>query len=286
MKNLQSKFNIPLFNELEIKEIKQLNSAFGAFCKKVIFTNEKKIIVKGLNKKSSYSSVYYEGLAIKFMYNKFPDIFPKVYYLNQKMVVMEYIEHNNIRNKNSNREFAQILSSIHKIKNKKCGFDFDTPIGGMRQPSQFSNSWIDFYSNSRLLVVYEKINSLNPMPKEINIKIEKLIKNIKNFIPNSINPSLIHGDLWSGNILFKNGKLTGLIDPGIYYAHNELELAYLTWFKYVNKNFLDIYNEYIPIEKEFFEYQEIYQLYYSLLNVLLWDRNYILDVNKLIGKFI
>ena len=41
---------------------------------------------------------------------------------------------------------------------------------------------------------------------------------------------LMHGDLWEGNILFKDYKFVSFIDPGSFYGHNEMELAYLRWF--------------------------------------------------------
>ena len=59
----------------------------------------------------------------------------------------------------------------------KFGFDFDTPIGGLRQPSSYNNSWVEFYGNNRLGMIFEKINRTNPMPNEINKGIEKILKN-------------------------------------------------------------------------------------------------------------
>ena len=133
-------------------------------------------------------------------------------------------------------------------------------------------------------MIFEKINKNNSMPKDINKKIEKLIRNIENYLPKTPNISLLHGDLWEGNILFNNGKLAGLIDPGIYFGHNELEIAYLTWFKLVDEEFLDFYSNTIQIDKNFHKYEPIYQLYFSLLNVYLWNRNYINDVKNLLKK--
>ena len=154
----------------------------------------------------------------------------------------------------------------------------------MKQPNKPNTNWVDFFSNQRLSVMYEAINKTEPMPKNINLKIEKLINNISDFLPKYPKISLLHGDLWEGNILFKNQKLVGLIDPGIFYGHNEMELAYLRWFNFVDKNFLDEYNHYSSIDENYYSYEPIYQLYYSLSNIYLWSRDYINDTSNLLSK--
>ena len=198
---------------------------------------------------------------------------------------MQYIPNNKIKNKNSEKDLAIKISNIHQNTNDKFGFKFDTPIGGFRQPCQFQKSWVDFFEKKRLFAIFNKINITNPMPKKINIGIEKLLKKLKDLIPNNPQPSLIHGDLWNGNMLFNNGKLVGLIDPGIYYAPKEMEIAYLKWFNAISNNFYNYYSETINFDKDFFNYSEVYELYYSLLNVHLWDRSYIYDVEKIVNKF-
>ena len=76
----------------------------------------------------------------------------------------------------------------------------------------------------------------------------------------------------------------GLIDPGSFYGHNEMEIAYLRWFNLIDEDFFKKYSEFIKIDKMYFSYEPIYQLYYSLLNIHLWDRRYIQDVEKLLKK--
>ena len=263
-----------------------ISKSFGALCEKVKVDNNQQFIIKYYSKKNSeYNAIFYEGKSLKFMHKKFPHLFPKIYLINKNMFVMQYIPHNKIKNTNSEKDLAIKISKIHQNKNDKFGFKFDTPIGGFRQPCNFQKSWIEFYEKKRLFMIFNIINKTNPMPKKINIGIERILKNLKNLIPNNPKPSLVHGDLWKGNMLFDNGKLIGLIDPSVYYAHKEMEIAYLKWFKTVSNKFFNYYSESINFDKNFFNYSEIYELYFSLLNVHLWSRRYIHNVARLVKKF-
>ena len=118
----------------------------------------------------------------------------------------------------------------------------------------------------------------------INKKIIYILKNIKNFIPEDPTPKLLHGDLWEGNIIFNNKNFIGFIDPGSFYGHNEMEVAYLRWFnpQFIDSDFIEKYNYYINIDKYYLEYEPIYQLYYALCNVAIWDKSYIKEVEKLL----
>ena len=71
-----------------------------------------------------------------------------------------------------------------------------------------------------------------------------------------------------------------------FFGHNELEIAYLRWFNEINASFLDYYSEIIRIEKDYHTYEPIYQIYYSLLNVHLWSRKYINDVDGLLNNIL
>tara|TARA_B100000989_G_scaffold262476_1_gene213974 strand:- start:13 stop:621 length:609 start_codon:yes stop_codon:yes gene_type:complete len=199
---------------------------------------------------------------------------------------MSFIDNNNYLPNKTNDDFLDAIILIHSKKNINYGFNFNTQIGGLKQPNSNSKNWVEFYRDKRLNYIFDLINKNQPMDKAINTKVDLLLKKIDNFIPSKPKPSLLHGDLWEGNILFKNKKFSGLIDPGSFYGHNELEVSYLRWFdpKFIDKNFLDKYNDHISIDKYYIEYESIYQLYYSLLNVYLWDRSYIENVRELLRK--
>ena len=124
------------------------------------------------------------------------------------------------------------------------------------------------------------------MGKFINEKTNYIFKNIQNLIPDNPQPSLLHGDLWEGNILFKKNKFTGFIDPGSFFGHSEMEIAYLRWFNpsFIDSNFLEKYSNYIKLEKNYLDYELIYQLYYALCNVALWDKSYVEETKKILIK--
>tara|TARA_Y100001970_G_scaffold176384_1_gene214975 strand:- start:11543 stop:12415 length:873 start_codon:yes stop_codon:yes gene_type:complete len=276
------KFN---FKNKKIIESKLLSDSFDINCIKIKTDDNKKYIAKFYKKKNkSFNAIKSEAKNLKFLNQKKIKLFPKLMNYNEDILIMEFIDNNKIVPKQIDRTFINFLTNIHFNSSKKFGFTFDTQIGGLRQKNKFEKNWAIFFRDRRMNDIFEIICQKNPMPNNINNKIEKLIKNLDQILPPSPKPSLLHGDLWEGNILFNNKKLVGLIDPGSFFGHNEMEIAYLRWFNpsFIGKNFLAMYSEVKPIEKNYFSYEPIYQLYYSLMNVYLWDRAYIKDVERLL----
>lgn len=263
-----------------------ISQAFNMNCEKILLTNGEAFVMKYYRKNDyRFNALISEINSLKYLKNKFPKLFPSIRYKSSKLLIVDYIQHDNIKKKNYQIILAKEILKLHKLSNNKYGFKFDAQIGGMRQANNYENNWVDFFKNKRLNMIFETINKSKPMPKIINDKVEKLMRDIENFIPRYPKSSLLHGDLWEGNILFDNGRLLSFIDPGIYFGHNELEIAYLTWFKFVDESFLNYYSNYIKIDKYYLLYEPIYQLFFSLLNVHLWDREiYIKDTNKLLQK--
>ena len=274
--------NYFLDKKIEARTI--LSNSFNMICEKILLQNNEAFVVKYYqNKKNEFNSIISEKNSLSYLAN-ITSLVPKIKFNSNELLIIDYIENNDIKDKNYQVILAEEISKIHQNTNNRYGFQFDAQIGALKQTNEFIDNWVIFFREKRLNSIFELINNDDPMTNNINQKIERLLKNIHNFIPNNPIPRLLHGDLWAGNILYNNGKLVGLIDPGIFFGHNELEIAYLTWFNFVNEEFLKIYSNIIPIERDYFEYEPIYQLYYCLLNVHLWDRIYIKEVEKLLNK--
>ena len=282
-KNLKD-IKILLNNKLIIYS-KILSCSFDIYCSKITTDDKKHYIVKYYKKKNiTFNAIRSEGENLIFFDKLNINLFPKVFCVDDNYLIMEFINNDEIIPNKTKWDFINAITSIHKIKDDKFGFSFDTQIGGLRQKNVRDLDWVKFYRENRLNYIYELINNNCPMDNNINIRIDKLLKNLENYIPKNLIPSLLHGDLWQGNIMFSKNSFVGLIDPGSFYGHNEMELAYLRWFNpaFIDNTFLNKYNEIIKIDSDYFKYEKIYQLYYSMLNVYLWDRSYIEDVRRLL----
>lgn len=275
-----------LLNKEKIINYDLLQVSFNIACIKFEIANNKKYISKFfIEKKNIFNAIKSETDNLIYLNSKF-NFFPKVIKSNDNFLIMEYFENDKDKPNLTNLDFLESIIKIHSVSNKLFGFNFNTQVGAIKQINNYENNWVDFYSNYRLNDMLEIANKKDNLGKVINDKILLVLNNMKNLIPSNPTPLLLHGDLWEGNILFKKNKFIGFIDPGSFFGHNEMEVAYLRWFNpsFVDTNFLDKYNNQILLDKNYLSYEPIYQLYYALCNVALWDSSYIKEVKKLLSK--
>ena len=165
-----------------------LSNSFDIICEKITLYNHVSLVAKYYGKKNlSFNAIKSEGNSLIFMNKKFPNLFPTIKLLTNDVLIMNFIEHNNLRSDNYQNVLAKEIVKIHSVTNDKYGFDFDAQIGGLKQSNKYDSNWIDFFTNKRLSMIFEKINKDNPMPKSINQKIERLMNDMKNHLPKQPN---------------------------------------------------------------------------------------------------
>ena len=98
-------------------------------------------------------------------------------------------------------------------------------------------------------------------------------------------PSLLHGDLWSGNFLVDEKGAPAIIDPAIYYGHREMELAFTMLFGGYDASFYQVYDEVFPLSKGFMKRKDIYNVYPLLVHLNLFGSSYLSQIRGILRTF-
>ena len=196
-------------------------------------------------------------------------------------IVLEYIK----PGKDINwKKFGENLASLHQITNNEFGLDHNNYIGSIEQINSYEKNWFDFYANKRLILLMELARNKNLLNSKDCNKIERICNFLNDIIPNSV-PSLIHGDLWTGNIMSSENSLPVLIDPAVYFGHPEIDWAMLDLFGNFPQISFDTYNEIKPLELGFQDRKDIYQLYPLLVHLVLFGSGYYSNVMRIVQKY-
>ncbi len=204
---------------------------------------------------------------------------PQIIDVSEKHLLMEYIEEENVCVSIQETMAAEILLKLHAVGNNAhmYGYWYDTTIGAFEQKNeQTQYHWALFFAQMRLMPMAKRCYEEGLLPKLQLARIEMFCSKLYTRIDmRKIVPSLIHGDLWSGNILFNmNGAV--LIDPALYFADREVELAFILMFNTFGKKFWEHYMQEYPLSDDFYETKvPLYQLYYYLVHMAIYGESYL-----------
>ena len=180
--------------------------------------------------------------------------------------------------------FGEKLAILHSNKNEFFGLDYDNYVGSLKQINKNEDNWKDFYSNHRILHLTKSAFNRELLTKADSKKIEKLCLKLDTYIPYT-EPSLIHGDLWSGNLIFDEKGKPVFIDPAIYYGHPEMDWAMLSLFGSYPEAAMKSYRNIIPLENSYSEREKIYQLYPLLVHLVLFGRSYYRNISEILNFY-
>ncbi|TCS64795.1 fructosamine kinase family protein [Varunaivibrio sulfuroxidans] len=185
------------------------------------------------------------------------------------------------------RHAADLIADLHGVTSAQgFGYFYDTVIGGLPQPNPWTPRWIDFFRSHRLVHMADEAHRADRLPQEIWLRVRRLADHLERWLDAPEAPALIHGDLWTGNILVHQNRISGFIDPAISFSDREIELAFTTLFATFGHDFFNRYNEIRPIRPGFFECRrDIYNLYPLLVHVRLFGGSYVRSVDTTLRRF-
>jgi fructosamine-3-kinase len=211
---------------------------------------------------------------------------PNVHYSNEHVILMDFVDTQNSLDASCQKDAATQLAALHGVRADSYGLERDTLIGALPQPNKQTGDWHDFFVQNRLLYMGKKTMDEGKIDKKTMSMVEKLAGKVKSLIDAPPHPSLIHGDIWSGNILAGRGRIAAFLDPAIYYADSEMELAFIRLFNTFDASFFSHYNSLRPLRPGFEERADVYNVYPLLVHTRLFGVSYARKVMKLLEKFV
>lgn len=227
-----------------------------------------------------------EGYMLAYLRDKSRLPLPAVLYNDPSLLLMEFLPGRSVFPAEAQVHAAHLLADLHSVSGPAFGLERDTLIGSLPQPNPWSNSWLPFFREERLLYMGREATRAGRLPAAILGRLEKLAQRLEDWLAEPAHPSLIHGDVWTGNVLAEGGRITGFLDPAIYYAHPEIELAFTTLFGTFGRPFFDAYQEKRPLAPGFMETRrDLYNLYPLLVHVRLFGGSYVQSVDQTLRRF-
>ena len=205
-------------------------------------------------------------------------------------MLLEWIEEGKESADSCMEELGFQFAKLHYFSGEIFGFPEDNYLGDSPQSNSPSKNgsinWPTFYVENRL----QFQASLAVKNGYTNPELQNLLELLYNKIPELLSgtedkPSLLHGDLWSGNYLIdKNGR-SWLIDPAVYYGHREADLAMTSLFGGFSKTFYSAYESAFPLVPGYAEREPLYQLYHLLNHLNLFGNGYYRQVISILKRY-
>lgn len=189
---------------------------------------------------------------------------------SQAYLILEYIETRTSRSGDWEK-LGRDLATLHQCEMPHFGWTRDNLIGATPQPNPRSDDWIDFFREHRIehqLRLCKGRGYTLPHAEELLNAIPSFFESYRPF------PSLLHGDLWSGNVAFDPQGRPFVFDPGSYYGDREADLAFTEFFGGFSDRFYAAYADALGLDPGYERRKILYNLYHCLNHLYLFGASY------------
>lgn len=160
------------------------------------------------------------------------------------------------------------LAEVHGVTATRFGWHRDNVIGTTPQHNGMSADWAEFHWTCRIAP------HLSVLPAAVADRLRAAREELAARLDHDVVPSLLHGDLWSGNVL--HGRW--FIDPAVCHADRELDLAFACLFGGIPDTFFRGYDATRPRDDGWEDRLPLLQLYHLLVHVRLFGQGWLAPV--------
>jgi len=196
---------------------------------------------------------------------------------NHAYLVLEYLDLK--RGSANNGDLAsdrlgELLAAMHQCTAPHFGWHRNNTIGSTEQINRQSDDWVSFWSQHRLAYQLE-LAAQNGHYGRLQQRGEKLLGVIGQLLDGHYpQPSLLHGDLWSGNYALMGDGQPVIFDPASYYGDRETDLAMTELFGGFSPRFYQAYRGAWPLDEGYQQRKILYNLYHILNHLNLFGDGY------------
>jgi fructosamine-3-kinase len=216
---------------------------------------------------------------------------PAVRASGDRLLVMDWIDNDGSGLSDEGAAaFAERLAALHAVPvaadgEPPFGYRYDVMIGGLPQINERWTSWLGFFRWKRLWTAAWLAQRTGRLPARTMARIERLGARLNEWLQEPARPALIHGDLWSGNVLCRRGHVVGVIDPAISWSHPEIEIAFTALFGGFPAAFYARYFALNPAPAGFNQTRrDLYNLYPVLVHAALFGDPYPVAVARTLDR--
>lgn len=205
---------------------------------------------------------------------------------NTAYLVLTYLDLSGRNDSASQERLGQQLAAMHRITAPRHGWRIDNTIGSTPQINAPSHDWPTFWREHRLGFQIE-LAARNGYHGALQRKGERLLAGLNTlFAGHTPAPSLLHGDLWSGNYGIDTHGHPVIFDPAVYYGDRETDLAMTELFGGFPARFYQAYNETWPLDSGYRVRKTLYNLYHALNHLNLFGGSYLSQATGMIDRLL
>jgi fructosamine-3-kinase len=196
-------------------------------------------------------------------------------------LVLEWIDFN--RNQNWTA-LGQKLAALHQVSHSlRFGWVRENTIGSTPQINTWHQDWPTFFAECRLQAQIERAQKKGCYSKGFVILLDAIPEFFKDYQPQS---SLVHGDLWSGNIASIASGEPIIFDPAVYFGDREVDIAMTELFGGFPGEFYRAYDQTFPLDKGYTKRKNLYNLYHVLNHFNLFGGGYASQAERMIQQLL
>jgi protein-ribulosamine 3-kinase len=189
----------------------------------------------------------------------------------QSYIVLEYLD---MAGRADQQVLGEQLAAMHHVTAEKFGWKINNTIGATHQPNDWTVNWLDFWRDQRLGFQLRLAEKQGYGGELLSLGEKLLVEMPKLFDGQEIKPSMLHGDLWGGNVAGLKDATPVIFDPAFYYGDREADIAMTYVFGGFDPDFYASYQNAFPLDDGFAVRKTFYNIYHIINHLNLFGGGY------------